>query len=156
MRTTDVSSQSCALRQGISYQVVIGACRIAARVTGYSAHWIGQIARRYNAQGPEGMRNRQHATSRRAVLLLSPALQEELRQGLAAWNAGRSEHCHLDPDVSGAFLGRAGLSGVPHRPRAADGPSQPVKAGMFYGDVCAAGVPGDVAMETSTGTSVFG
>jgi hypothetical protein len=26
-----------------------------AGVTGYSAYWIGQIARRYNTDGPDGM-----------------------------------------------------------------------------------------------------
>jgi Winged helix-turn helix len=31
-----------------------------AESTGYSAYWIGQLARRYNAHGPAGMRNRQH------------------------------------------------------------------------------------------------
>jgi hypothetical protein len=54
-----------------------------AGVTGYSAYWIGQIAKRYNEQGPASMQNRQHTTSRRAVPLLSPALQEELRQAIA-------------------------------------------------------------------------
>jgi hypothetical protein len=54
-----------------------------ASVTGYSAYWIGQLARRYNEQGPAGMHNRQHTTSRRAAPLLSPALQEELQQALA-------------------------------------------------------------------------
>src|SRR5207342_3939727 len=33
-----------------------------ARVTGYSAYWIGQIARRYNARGPDGVRDRRHTT----------------------------------------------------------------------------------------------
>src|SRR5260370_42288740 len=32
-----------------------------AAVTGYSAYWIGQIARRYNTDGPEGVRDRRHA-----------------------------------------------------------------------------------------------
>ncbi len=32
-----------------------------AAVTGYSAYWIGHIARRYNIDGPEGMRDRRHA-----------------------------------------------------------------------------------------------
>lgn len=55
-----------------------------AGVTGYSAYWIGQLAKRYNAHGPAGMHNRQHITLRRAAPLLSAALQEELRQALAA------------------------------------------------------------------------
>jgi hypothetical protein len=54
-----------------------------AGVTGYSAYWIGQLAKRYNEHGPAGMHNRQHTTSRRAAPLLSAELQEELRQALA-------------------------------------------------------------------------
>src|SRR5258706_1327892 len=54
-----------------------------AGVTGYSAYWIGQIAKRYNERGPAGMHNRQHTTSRRAAPLLSAAQQEELRQAFA-------------------------------------------------------------------------
>jgi Winged helix-turn helix len=30
-------------------------------VTSYSPYWIGQIAQRYTAEGPDGMRNRRHA-----------------------------------------------------------------------------------------------
>jgi transposase len=48
-----------------------------AESTGYSRHWIGQIAKRYNAEGPEGMRNRQYTHSHRAALLLS---QEQLAE----------------------------------------------------------------------------
>jgi hypothetical protein len=33
-----------------------------AAVTGYSAYWIGQIARRYNTDGPDGMRDQRHTT----------------------------------------------------------------------------------------------
>jgi transposase len=32
-----------------------------AAVTGYSAYWIGRIARRFNTDGPDGMRDRHHA-----------------------------------------------------------------------------------------------
>jgi hypothetical protein len=32
-----------------------------AAVTSYAAHWIGHIARRYNTDGPDGMRDRRHA-----------------------------------------------------------------------------------------------
>ena len=49
-----------------------------AGVTGYSAYWIGQVAKRYNAQGPAGMQNRQHTTSRRTAPLLSAELREAL------------------------------------------------------------------------------
>ena len=58
------------------------ACEVAES-TGYSAYWIGQIARRYNAEGPAGMINRRHTTSHRATPLLSAAQQEELRQALS-------------------------------------------------------------------------
>jgi transposase len=33
-----------------------------AAITGYSAYWIGRIARRYNTEGPDGVRDRRHAT----------------------------------------------------------------------------------------------
>jgi transposase len=52
-------------------------------VTGYRAAWIGQIARRYNDEGPTGMVNRRHTTSYRPAPVLSLALQEELRAVLA-------------------------------------------------------------------------
>src|SRR5258706_8299708 len=52
-------------------------------VTGYRAYWIGQIAKRYNEQGPAGMQNRRHTTSYRPPPVLSPALQQELRAALA-------------------------------------------------------------------------
>jgi hypothetical protein len=60
-------------------------------VIGYRAYWIGQIAKRYNEQGPAGMRNRRHTTSYRPPPVLSPALQEELR-GLLAEAAARNAH----------------------------------------------------------------
>src|SRR5260370_33751971 len=43
-----------------------------AESTGYSRYWIGQIARRYNAEGPGGMVNRQYTPSHRAAPLLTP------------------------------------------------------------------------------------
>jgi transposase len=49
-----------------------------AASTGYSRYWIGQIAKRYNAEGPEGMRNRQYTHSHRAAPLLSPEQVEAL------------------------------------------------------------------------------
>ncbi len=60
-------------------------------VTGYRAAWIGQIAKRYNAEGPAGMVNRRHTTSYRPPPVLTPALQEELRAVLAA-AAPRASH----------------------------------------------------------------
>ena len=40
-----------------------------ARVTGYSAYWIGQIARRYNRTGPDGVRDQRHHKQARHPLL---------------------------------------------------------------------------------------
>jgi integrase len=61
-----------------------------ARVTGYSAYWIGQIAHRYNATGPEGVRDqRRRAPVRRD--LLSDEQQTALRVALAALDLERRE-----------------------------------------------------------------
>src|SRR6185312_2578729 len=54
-----------------------------AESTGYSAYWIGQLAKRYNTEGPEAMRNRQHQTHRQMPTLLTSAQVEELREALA-------------------------------------------------------------------------
>src|SRR5215470_12752012 len=54
-----------------------------AEITGYHRAWIGQIAKRYNEQGPAAMVNRQHTTSWRAPRMLSTAQQEALRTALA-------------------------------------------------------------------------
>src|SRR5690349_9715907 len=58
--------------------------REVATVTAYSPYWIGQIAKRYNIEGPDGMRNRRHTTSYRPPAALTTAQQEELRQILVA------------------------------------------------------------------------
>ncbi len=52
-------------------------------VIGYRAYWIGQIAKRYNKQGPDGMRNRRHITSYRPAPILSAEQQEELRVAIS-------------------------------------------------------------------------
>lgn len=54
-----------------------------AESTGYSAYWIGQIAKHYNTAGPDAMINRQHMRVRQTPSLLSPAHLEELRSALA-------------------------------------------------------------------------
>lgn len=54
-----------------------------AESTGYSAYWIGQLAKRYNTDGPEAMRNRQHHPTHRRPTLLTSAQVEELREALA-------------------------------------------------------------------------
>ena len=52
--------------------------REVAASTGYSRYWIGQIAKRYNAEGPAGMVNRRATHSRRAPLALSAEQVAEL------------------------------------------------------------------------------
>ncbi len=56
--------------------------RQVVQSTGYSPYWIGQLAKRYNAEGPNGMRNRARTDSYRRPPLLDAALQEELRVAL--------------------------------------------------------------------------
>jgi transposase len=60
-------------------------------VIGYRAYWIGQIAKRYNEQGPDGMHNRRHTTSYRPAPVLSAEQQEDLRAELAQ-AAARNQH----------------------------------------------------------------
>src|SRR6516162_11917104 len=54
-----------------------------AESTGYTAYWIGQIAQRYNHEGPAGMINRRHTAPRHAPTLLSSAQVVELSQALS-------------------------------------------------------------------------
>jgi hypothetical protein len=77
-----------------------------AAVTGYSAYWIGQIAKRYNSEGPDAMQNRRHTTSYRPAPALSPALQEELRQVLA--EAARRDKYWTGQDVAAWMSARLG------------------------------------------------
>jgi len=51
-------------------------------ITGYSAYWIGQIARRYNVRGPNGVKD-QRCLARPHRQLLSAAHHEELRTALS-------------------------------------------------------------------------
>jgi transposase len=50
--------------------------------TGYSPYWIGQIAKRFNAEGPAGMTNRQYTHSHRAQPLLSAEQLAELAEAV--------------------------------------------------------------------------
>jgi transposase len=54
-----------------------------AAVTGYSASWIGQLAKRSNTEGPAGMHNRRHTTSHRNPPAVPVAVPEELRHAVA-------------------------------------------------------------------------
>jgi transposase len=53
-----------------------------ASLTGYSAYWIGQIARRFNVLGPDGVTD-QRRLARPHRQLLTPAHHEELRAALS-------------------------------------------------------------------------
>ncbi len=55
-------------------------------ITGYSAYWIGRIARRYNEYGPRGVKDLRHQ-SRPSLPLLTAMQQEELGAALAAGGA---------------------------------------------------------------------
>src|SRR5258706_13250521 len=55
-----------------------------SRAIGYRAYWIGQIANRYNKEGPGRMGNRRSTRPYRPPPVLLPARQEELRGELAA------------------------------------------------------------------------
>ena len=52
-------------------------------VTGYSRGWIQQLARRYNASGPEALGDRRHDNpGARDRALITPAQRDELREAL--------------------------------------------------------------------------
>jgi transposase len=63
-----------------------------AAVTGYSAYWIGQIARRYNREGPDGVRDGRHRPKTGSPLL-SQDRQQELRNALAGPTPGGDHWC---------------------------------------------------------------
>jgi transposase len=79
-----------------------------AESTGYTRTWIGQIAKRYSAEGPAGMVNRQRTTSWRAPRMLSGEQQEELRQALAgpAPDGSKRWTCRAVADWMAERLGR--------------------------------------------------
>jgi transposase len=55
-----------------------------AQMAGYSAYWIGQIARRFNDEGEEGLLNhRRRSRPSPLALLATPAQLDELRAALA-------------------------------------------------------------------------
>src|SRR5258708_39850073 len=80
--------------------------RQVAESTGYSRYWIGQLARRYNTQGPVGMQNRARSTSHRQEPLPSPAHQEEVRQALTGSPFGGGGEALWTAPAGGA--GRSG------------------------------------------------
>jgi hypothetical protein len=114
-------------------------------VIGYRAYWIGQIAKRYNEQGPDGMRNRRHTTSYRPAPVLSPDLQEELRTALsqaaaqnqlwtgtdvAAWMSERLGRQSREADRAGTRPSRLAYQCAPSGSRAC---ASLVSAALFAG-----------------------
>ena len=92
-----------------------------AESTGYSRYWIGQIAKRYNAEGAEGMRNRQYTHSHRAAPLLSRGAAGGARRAVRGpapegddWT-GRLVAEWMSRDARAASQ-RAGRLGVPRAP----------------------------------------
>ena len=98
--------------------------------TGYTAYWVGQIARRYNQHGVDGVRNRWRQAAGRTARV-PPAVQAELRQALAGappageqWT-GRTVAAWLSTRLGQAvpywlgwsYLRRLGLRRVAPRPR---------------------------------------
>jgi transposase len=77
-----------------------------ARVTGYSAYWIGQIARRYNAARPDALRDGRRR-SRRQCFPLDNAQQAALRQALIEPHPDGDHWCGRTVAMwMGAHLGR--------------------------------------------------
>jgi transposase len=79
-----------------------------AEITGYTRTWIGQIAKRYNTEGPAGMVNRQRTTSWRAPRMLSAEQQEEMRQAPSgpAPDGSKDWTCRAVADWMADKLGR--------------------------------------------------
>jgi transposase len=64
--------------------------KLVTSIMGYSAYWMGRIARRYNEQGLEGVKDGRHQ-SRPSTPLLSVSQQDELVGALAAGEASEGE-----------------------------------------------------------------
>jgi transposase len=93
-----------------------------ASVTSYSAYWIGQMARRYNISGPEGVRDLRRR-ARAGQLTLTQEHRAELRTALAephpagdhwcgrtvaAWMSARLGQ-HVSRQVAWRYLRQMGL-----------------------------------------------
>jgi transposase len=101
-----------------------------AAVTGYSAYWIGQIARRYNTDGPDGVRDRRHALCggrpdlpASHLVELGTALAGSHPEGdrwcgrtVAAWLSQRLGR-QVDRQLGWRYLRRLGARGRKPRPR---------------------------------------
>jgi transposase len=100
----------------------------AARVSGYSAKWVGQLVRRYNAGGPAAVADKRHLnrgarplltaeqSARLTTALEGPAPDGELWSGpkVAAWMSAELGR-PVPPQRGWDYLRRCGFT--PHRPR---------------------------------------
>src|ERR671913_1370103 len=74
-------------------------------VTGYSRGWIQQLARRYNASGPEALGDRRHQNpGAKHRALLTEEQQEELREALKKPHP--MEGCGTSPRSERGLRGR--------------------------------------------------
>lgn len=116
-----------------------------ARMTGYSAYWIGQLARRFNDEGAEGLVNhrRQTRANPHALLTAANGGLEALRTALAgpaphgdvwnsrtvaAWLSARAGR-RVSPQTAWTYLRQLGWTSQVPRPRhvkAADPDAQAV------------------------------
>ncbi|HEV8191538.1 MAG TPA: IS630 family transposase [Ktedonobacterales bacterium] len=64
-----------------------------ASLTGYTAYWIGQIARRYNTAGPEGVRDLRRRSKGFPALLSEEQQQAALRAALAVPHPAGDHWC---------------------------------------------------------------
>jgi transposase len=101
-----------------------------AAVTGYSAYWNGQIARRYSTHGPDGVWDRRHAICagrpdlpasqlselRAAVACPHPESDRWCGRTVAQWLAERLGR-HVGRQLGWRYLRRLGARWLKPRPR---------------------------------------
>jgi transposase len=74
--------------------------KVIASMSGYSAYWIGQIAHRYNARGPDGVKDQRRLSRPRRQLLTMPQLLE-LREALSG---SAPQHDHWNGRTVAAWI----------------------------------------------------
>lgn len=101
---------------------------VVARLIGYSANWVREIVRRYNADGAEGTGDRR-LTNPSQRPLLTPVLREDLRVALTApptdgglWTGPKvamwmSEHLDRPVSPQRGWEALRALGFTPQRPR---------------------------------------
>ena len=122
-----------------------------AQSTGYAAHWIREVARRYREDGPTGLGDRRHTNPGQAPLL-DTAQQEQLRQALAGpapdggvwtgrWVAhGMSQTWDRPIHLQRGWEWRGRLGFTPQRPRPRETRADPAAPAACKKGGCAAAV----------------